>query len=89
MCSVLLTYGPWALLVSPAFWVVAVIGRAGLFALPPSLPIAPIQSVLNPRRDGFEVSSLAVRLILALSLVRWCIHVHGTSVSQVLFLFII
>ena len=54
VCSVLLTYGAWALLVSPAFWVVAVIVRAGLFALPPSLPVAPIQSVLNPHRDGFE-----------------------------------
>ena len=40
-CSVLVTCGPQALLVSPAFWVVAVVGMPGLFALHSSLPCNP------------------------------------------------
>ena len=31
----------------PDFWVGLVLGRAALFALPPSLPAAPIPAVLN------------------------------------------
>ena len=40
-CSVQ-THAPWALFVSSAFWLVVLIGRAGLFALPLSRLVAPI-----------------------------------------------
>lgn len=49
-CSVQ-TRAPWALFVSSAFWLVVLIGRAGLFALPLSRLVAPIIVIISKKRE--------------------------------------
>ena len=49
-CSVQ-THAPWALFVSSAFWLVVLIGRAGLFALPLSRLVAPIIVIISRKRE--------------------------------------
>ena len=57
-CSIL-PCGLRALFTSPVFWVDPGLGRAGLLALPPTLPAAPTPAVQNPHREGSDLSGIA------------------------------